>query len=141
MKKKSAFSLVEILVVGGGAGGRRASSDCSGTAAAAGGGGNYNILLNATVAEGTAYPIVIGAGPAGTKCSIKAGGVSSAFGINAAGGSGTTNHRVCLFNGTDCTNTYGNTGTGTNQFQNTGNGGMSGANKGMNGVVIIRGAL
>lgn len=132
---------IDVFIVGSGAAGRRESGDCSGTSASAGGGGNYKVLNSVAVAQNTAYPIVIGAAPSGTKCTIRAGSASSAFGGSAAGGSGATSHKVCLFNGTDCTYTFGNTGSGTNQFQNTGNGGMSGENAGMNGVVIIRGTL
>ena len=134
---------IDVFLVGGGAGGvrhyRSSTTKCSDSA---GGGGNFNVLNNVDVVVGTTYPIVVGSGGGGGVCSsgIPAGTATSAFGRSAAGGSGTTPHKVCLFNGADCTVTYGNTGSDTNQFQNTGNGGAS-EKAGRNGVVIIRGTL
>ncbi len=130
---------VDVFVVGGGAGGQIDSSS-QGCSAGAGGGGNYNIGTNIAVTAGNNYPITIGGGGSPAKCSKPAGGASSALGISAAGGSGGTSHTVCLFNGADCTVTYGNTGASNNQFRNTGNGGYN-KKSGMNGVVIIRGTL
>ena len=132
-------SKIDVFAVGGGAGGM---VDVSGCDPSVGGGGNFKVSNNVNVVAGTTYPIVIGAGGGAKNCSATraSGGQSSAFGASAAGGSGTTNRKVCLFNSTECTTTYGNSGTSSNQFQNSGNGGAS-QKAGMNGVVIIRGTL
>ena len=131
---------IDVFAVGGGAGGTTyVWGECD---EAVSGGGNYNIATNINVVAGDSYPIVIGAGGGTIKCTStrKTGGASSGFGVSAAGGSGTTAHKVCSFNGTDCSVYYGEKGSNGNQFQNTGNGGTS-AYSGMNGTVIIRGAL
>ncbi len=131
-------SKIDVFAVGGGAGGTNTSTWCS---AAASGGGNYKISTDIDVASGTGYSIVVGSGGGVVaSCTPSGGAASSGFGVSAAGGSGTTAHSVCLFNGSDCSITYGNKGSDGNQFQNTGNGGAA-AKSGMNGTVIIRGTL
>ena len=128
---------IDVFVVGGGAGGQYSSDGCGNYAA---GGGNYVVSAYEPIQLGTPYKITVGKGASAGRCSRPAGNPSSAFGITAQGGSGGTAHSVCMFSGSDCSITYGNSGTNTNQFQNTGNGGTEQKN-GMDGTVIIRGAL
>ncbi len=134
-------STIDVFAVGGGAGGTKYVWDtCSSSAS---GGGNYTVQNGIAITAGTSYTVTIGGG-GGVSCSRPAGGTSSFktsnTTVSASGGSGTTAHTVCLFNGSDCSVTYGNKGSDGNQFQNTGNGGTS-ERSGMSGTVVIRGTL
>lgn len=83
----TAAATVDYDLIGGGA----AGSSCSKTDTryyGNGGNGGRRIRGTVTLAPGTAYPVVIGAGGIGTSDvgTVSGGGDTSAFGITAAGG-------------------------------------------------------
>lgn len=157
-KLLSAAKGIDVFLVGGGAGGAYALKGDSGALHGGGGGGGAYSATHkgVTVVENQSYEIVIGDGGAGGYSSSNEkgtdGGTTTAFGLQANGGSGSsgTDRTTYAFNeGTG--ETFGSVGAsrsnGTDGRANSGNGGNGGTptsaggqwgGKGGTGIVIIR---
>ncbi len=150
---------VDAFLVGGG-GGTSVETWTNGLFrwSAKGGGGHHALAPSVGIVRNAAYPIVIGAGGAGSFVSnandtAASGGITTAFSTTAVGGEGGisdinlgqidgTNRGVYEFQGTEG-DIYGRAGSEAwnNAAANTGNGGGGSANgifNGGSGIVVIR---
>ena len=130
--KRVATSILDIFLVGGGGGGGGSLDSGTDEAGGGGGGGGYTFTMtNISIALNTPYEIIIGAGGTGGagysgyaengKTGTQ-GGMTSAFGFTANGGSGGNGgYRQSTKN-----NTYYNGGAGGNGGSGGGHGGGQG---------------